>query len=98
MNVCPDLSECIDCLDCEANTMSTYTDIIAKELRADGWSYGQLAYVDERGELMHVVDAHKNGEKCIARAETQLTAYMEVQKLAAKVSFDTTSPEGPRRE
>ena len=39
----------------------TYTDIIARELHAAGWSHGHSTSVDEAGEVVHRVDAHKAG-------------------------------------
>ena len=37
---------------------------------------------------MHVADAHKDGQKCVAQAETKLTAYMELQAMIGKVEGD----------
>ena len=73
----------------------TYADMIAKELRADGWRYGELAHLDEQGRLTYAVDVHKDGHKCVARAETLLTAYVELQKLTGKAS---TSSAGTHSE
>ena len=55
-------------------TVATYADIIGKELHATGWSYGDVAAVE--GEtLVFVADAHRGEHRCVARAETLLTAY-----------------------
>ena len=41
--------------------MPTYTDIIADEIHAAGWSYGHVSYVDGRTlKLVWVADAHKD--------------------------------------
>ena len=51
---------------------------------AAGWSYGDTAAVE--GEtLIYVADAHKGEQKCVARAETLLTAYVELKAMTARV-------------
>ena len=51
--------------------MSTYVDIIANEIHAAGWSYGHVSYIDRRvGKLVWVADAHKDGQRCVAKGET----------------------------
>ncbi len=65
--------------------MSTYTDIIAKEIHAAGWSYGDVSEVDLwTGRLMFIADAHKDGWRCVARAETRQTAYTELRTMVAE--------------
>lgn len=67
----------------------SYAEIIADEIHAAGWSYGDTSYFDaEKGCLMHVADAHKDGQRCISRAETLLTAYIELQDMIRKVEED----------
>ena len=63
-----------------------YTDIISKEIHQAGWTYGHASYMDTGiGEQMYVTDAHKPGRmRCVARAETLLTALMELQAMIAK--------------
>ena len=63
--------------------MPSYADIIAKEIHDAGFSYGEVqAIVD--GKLIWVVDASKDGQKYIAQAETQLTAYLNLQNMLKK--------------
>ena len=62
----------------------TYPDIIRREIHDAGWSYGDTAYRDAQGRLVYVTDAHKQGRmRCVARAETSLTAYMELRAMTA---------------
>ena len=64
--------------------MPTYTDIMAKEIHAAVWSYGDVAEADlMTGRLFYIADAHKDGWRCVARAETLQTAYMELREMVA---------------
>ena len=57
-------------------------DQILTEIHAAGWSYGHTAYRDKKtGTTVHVADAHKNGQRCVARGDTLLTAYSELRAL-----------------
>ena len=59
----------------------TYTDIMAREIHAAGWSWGTVSYVQD-GRQMHVADArHVDGWRCIARAESELTALVELREM-----------------
>ena len=63
--------------------MSTYADIIAKEIHEAGYSYGETqAIVD--GQLIWIVDASKEGQKYVCQAETKLAALMELQGVLRK--------------
>ena len=63
--------------------------MIADEIHAAGWSYGQASYVDTRdGRQMFVADARKGEQRCICRAETLLTAYMELQEMTSKAESE----------
>ena len=70
-------------------TGRTYADMIADEIHAAGWSYGHTSYTDAQGRLIFVADAHKPGRmRCITRAETLLTAYMELRGMTATADKD----------
>ena len=60
--------------------MPTYTDIIAAEIHAAGWSYGTVS-CEHEGREMWKVDAHKDGKRCVCHAETLLTAMMELKTM-----------------
>ena len=65
------------------------SDIIAEEIHAVGWSYGHTSYTDtETGARVYVADAHKDGQRCVARGETLLTAYLELRGLVAGVDVE----------
>jgi len=36
-------------------------------------------------------DAHKDGQRCVAREETLLTAYMELLTVAARLDTESVS-------
>jgi len=66
--------------------MPTYSDIIVKEIRAAGWSWGETPYIDtDTGKHMVALDAHKpNRIRCIVRADDRQTAFMELRSMTAK--------------
>lgn len=62
----------------------TYAETVADDIHAAGWSYGHTAYRDtETGKLVHVADAHKDGQRCVARGDSMLGAYIELRSLVA---------------
>jgi endonuclease YncB( thermonuclease family) len=55
------------------------------EMVAAGWAYGDVSEVDLwTGRLMFIADAHKDGFRCIAKAETRQTAYTELRAIIAE--------------
>jgi len=69
--------------------MATYVDILVREIKAAGWSFGYTACRDaDTGALVHVADAHKAGQRCLARADTELSAFMELRGLVDKAAPD----------
>ena len=61
-----------------------YTDMIGAEISAAGWTWGSVEYFDtEAMRTMYAVDAHKAAteHRCVVRAETLLTALMELQGM-----------------
>ena len=70
--------------------MATYIEIIAKEVHAAGWSYGETSYIDfELSKHMTAVDAHKEGRlRMVCRADDRQTAYMEARSMTNKADKD----------
>jgi hypothetical protein len=66
--------------------MAAYIEIIAKEIHAAGWSYGETSYIDfDLSKHMTAVDAHKEGRiRCIVRADDRQTAFMELRSMTQK--------------
>lgn len=65
--------------------MPTYSDIIAKEIHASGWTWRETPYIDtETGKHMVALDAHKPDRlRCIVRADDRQTAFMELRSIPA---------------
>ena len=76
-----------------------YAEIIADEISRAGWSYGHSAYQDTgTGKRVHVADAHKNGQRCVARGERLMTAYLELRSMAGRLDVACVfGQESPRR-
>ena len=67
-----------------------YTDIIGEEISAPGWTWGSVESFDvEAMRTMYAVDAHKAGRphRCVCRAETLLTALVELRSMTGKVEL-----------
>jgi hypothetical protein len=59
-----------------------YWEIIADNLHKAGWSLGWVSAVDLRGRTIWIVDAHRdNGKRIVARAEENLTAFLELESF-----------------
>jgi len=59
-----------------------YYEMIADKIAAAGWTYGYYQACDKRGLKVWIAEAHKDDEhKYIAKAETLLTAFIELEKL-----------------
>ena len=57
-----------------ARRIASYTDIIAAEIHAAGWSYGTVGYRQDGRDMFTADAGHADGWRCVARAETELTA------------------------
>ncbi|MGC1323820.1 MAG: hypothetical protein WA849_16690 [Candidatus Udaeobacter sp.] len=57
-----------------------YWEIIADNLSKAGWSWGCVSAIDSSGRTIWITDAHRNdgGNRCVARANEKLTAFMEL--------------------
>lgn len=63
-----------------------YTEIIAHALHAAGWSYGDTSYTDtQTGARVYVADAHKERQRCVAKGEDLLTAYVELHQVMERI-------------
>jgi hypothetical protein len=50
-------------------------EIIARNLRKRGWSYGYVSAIDSNGRTIWIVDAHRDdGKRFVVHAEEKLTA------------------------
>jgi len=57
-----------------------YWEIIARNLKTAGWSWGCVSAVDSNGRTIWVADAHRgDGKRFIVRADEKLTAFLEMQ-------------------
>jgi hypothetical protein len=66
----------------------TYSEIIADNLGKAGWSWGCVSAVDSRGRTIFAVDAHRDGQRFIVRADEKLMAFMELES-AIRISKST---------
>ena len=51
-----------------------YWEIIADNLSKAGWSWGCVSTVDLQRRTIWIVDAHRDGERFVVRADEKLTA------------------------
>ena len=59
-----------------------YWEIISRNLKKRGWSYGYVSAVDSNGRTVWIVDAHRDdGKRFVVRAEEKLTALVELERL-----------------
>ena len=56
-----------------------YWEIIARNLKRRGWSYGYVSAVDSNGRTIFVADAHRDGKRFVVRADEKLSAFIELE-------------------
>jgi hypothetical protein len=56
-----------------------YWEIIARNLKKRGWSYGYVSAVDSQGRTIWIADAHRDGQRFVVRADEKLTAFLELE-------------------
>ena len=56
-------------------TTMKYWETIADRLHAEGWSYGIAEHLTKHGFLF-CVDAHRDGNRFIVKADDLLTAFL----------------------
>ena len=63
-------------------------EIIADNLSKAGWSWGCVSAVDSNGQAIWIVDAHRDGNRFIVRADEKLTAFMELERAIYEFAVD----------
>jgi hypothetical protein len=58
-----------------------YGEIIADNLKKAGWSLGYVSTLNASGRTMWIVDAHRDGQRFIVRADEKLTAFIELESV-----------------
>jgi hypothetical protein len=56
-----------------------YWEIIADNLKKAGWSLGWVSAVDCEGRTIWIVDAHRDEQRFIVRADDKLGAFLELE-------------------
>jgi hypothetical protein len=55
-------------------------EIIADNLSEAGWSWGWVSAIDSQGQIIWIVDAHRDDEKrYVVHADELLTAFVELE-------------------
>jgi hypothetical protein len=55
-----------------------YWEIIARNLKKRGWSYGYVSAIDSNGRTIWIADAHRDdGKRFVVRANEKLTAITQ---------------------
>jgi hypothetical protein len=61
--------------------------IIADKLSKTGWSWGYVSMLDASGQTIWIADAHRgDGKRYVVRADEKLTAFLELEIIAALIS------------
>jgi hypothetical protein len=61
-------------------------EIIADNPGKAGWSWGCVYSVDAEERTMWIADAHRdNGKRFVGRGEQKLTAFLELERLSARL-------------
>ncbi len=59
-----------------------YWEIIADNLKKDGWSLGWVSTIDPEGRTIWIADAHRgDGKRFVVRADENLTAFLELESV-----------------
>ena len=54
-------------------------EIVADNLSKAGFSWGWVSAIDSRKRTIWVVDAHRDGNRFVVRADEKLTALLELE-------------------
>ena len=57
-------------------------EIIADNLKKAGFSLVWVSALDLEGRTIWIVDAHRDGQRFIVRADEKLTAFWELERAA----------------
>ena len=66
------------------STMPLSTDDAYARLHSSGWSVGDLSYWED-GRRVWMVYVHRGEQKIVARADSQLDAWVRAQRMAAEI-------------
>ena len=59
-----------------------YWEIIARNLKKRGWSFGYVSAIDSNGRTIWIADAHRDdGKRFVVHAEEKLTAFLELESV-----------------
>ena len=73
-----------------------YWEIISRNLKKRGWSYGYVSAVDSNGRTIWIVDAHRDdGKRFVVLADEKLTALLEMES-AISVATSSLSEHGDK--
>jgi len=50
-----------------------------------GFSVGWVSALDERGRMVWIVDAHRDGKRFIVRADEKLTGFLKLESAIRKI-------------
>ena len=65
-----------------------YWEIIARNLKKRGWSYGYVSAIDSQGRTIWIADAHRgDGKRFVVRADEKLTAFVELRLAIREPRF-----------
>jgi hypothetical protein len=57
-----------------------YWEIIARNIKKRGWSWGCASAIDSHGRTIWIAGAHRDdGQRFIVRADEKLTAFLELE-------------------
>jgi hypothetical protein len=57
-----------------------YWEIIARNLKKRGWSFGYVSAIDSNGRTIWIADAHRDdGKRYVVHADELLTAFVELE-------------------
>jgi hypothetical protein len=63
-----------------------YWEVIARNLKKSGWSYGYVSALDSRWRTIWIVDAHRDGKRFVVHADELLTAFLELESAVEPFS------------
>ena len=66
-------------------------EIIADNLSKAGFSWGCVSAVDLEGQTVWIVDAHRDGNRFIVRADEKLAAFVELERAIHEFAVDLVS-------
>jgi hypothetical protein len=69
-----------------------YWEIIARNLKKRGWSFGYVSALDSNGRTIWIADAHRgDGKRYVVHADEKLTAFLELKSAIRGCKIGLTS-------